>query len=60
VVGKTDKHGGDVTDNPVSPKDVLATTLHLLGYDLETTLTDRVGRPQVLVPSGRVIQEVLG
>ena len=59
VVGKTDKHGGTVTDNPVSPKDVLATTLHLLGYDLETTLTDRVGRPQVLVPNGRVISEAL-
>jgi hypothetical protein len=59
VVGKTDKHGGTVADNPVSPKDVLATTLHLLGYDLETTLVDRVGRPQVLVPNGRVIQEVL-
>jgi len=59
VVGKTDKHGGTVTDNPVSPKDVLATTLHLLGYDLETTLTDRVGRPQSLVPNGRVIGEVL-
>ncbi len=59
VVGKTDKHGGTVTDNPVSPKDVLATTLHLLGYDLETTLTDRVGRPQVLVPNGRVIDEAL-
>ncbi len=59
VVGKTDKHGGTVTDNPVSPKDVLATTLHLLGYDLETTLTDRVGRPQVLVPGSRVIGEAL-
>ncbi len=59
VVGKTDKHGGEVTDNPVSPKDVLATTLHLLGYDLETTLTDRVGRPQPLVPTGRVIADVL-
>lgn len=59
VVGKTDKHGGTVTDNPVSPKDVLATTLHLLGYDLATTLTDRLGRPQVLVPDGRVIGEVL-
>ena len=59
VVGKTDKHGGEVTDGPVSPKDVLATSLHLLGYDLETTLTDRLGRPQSLVPTGKVIDAVL-
>ena len=31
VVGKTDKVAGDVVDVPVSPKDVLATTYHLLG-----------------------------
>jgi hypothetical protein len=59
VVGKTDKIGGTVVDYPISPKDVLATVYHLLGYDLETTLTDRVGRPQVLVPTGRVIQDIL-
>lgn len=59
VVGKTDSIGGTVVDYPISPKDVLATTFHLLGYDLETTMTDRVGRPQVLVPTGRVIREIL-
>ena len=60
VVGKTDKIGGTVTDTPVSPKDVLATVYHLLGYDAETTLTDRTGRPQTLVPTGQVIRELLG
>lgn len=59
VVGKTDKHGGTVTDRPVSPKDLLATVYHLLGYDLETMIRDKSGRPQALVPSGNVVREML-
>lgn len=59
VVGKTDKIGGTVADRPISPKDVLATVYHLLGYDLETHITDRVGRPQILVPTGQVITDLL-
>ncbi len=31
VVGKTDRIAGDVVQTPVSPKDILATTYHLLG-----------------------------
>jgi hypothetical protein len=60
VVGKTDSIGGTVADRPVSPKDVLATAYHLLGYDLETTLKDRTNRPVSLVPGGQVVREVLG
>jgi arylsulfatase A-like enzyme len=52
--------GGTVVDNPVSPKDVLATVYHLLGIDLETTLTDRLGRPQPLAPGASIVREVLG
>jgi hypothetical protein len=59
VVGKTDSIGGTVVDRPVSPKDILATAYHLLGYDLETTLRDRTGRPVTLVPNGQVVREVL-
>jgi hypothetical protein len=59
VVGKTDSIGGTVADRPVSPKDVLATVYHLLGYDLETTLTDRTNRPVSLVPTGQVIRDIL-
>lgn len=60
VVGKTDAIGGTIADRPVSPKDVLATVYHLLGYDLETMLKDRTNRPQPLVPGGAVIEELLG
>ncbi len=59
VVGKTDSIGGTVADRPISPKDVLATIYHLLGYDLETTITDRTGRPVSIVPTGQVIRELL-
>jgi uncharacterized protein (DUF1501 family) len=59
VVGKTDKHGGTVVDRPVSPKDVPATIYHLLGYDLETTMTDRTGRPVALAPGASVIRDIL-
>ena len=59
VVGKTDSIGGTVADRPVSPKDILATVYHLLGYDLETQLTDRAGRPVSIVPTGQVIRDIL-
>lgn len=59
VVGKTDKIAGDVVERPISPKDILATTYHLLGIDLETMLEDRIGRPMHLVPGGSVIGEAL-
>src|SRR5215217_8089865 len=49
VVGKTDSIGGTVADRPVSPKDLLATIYHLLGYDPETVLRDKIGRPQALL-----------
>ena len=59
VVGKTDRIAGDVVERPVSPKDILATTYHLLGIDPETTLTDRTGKPVPLVAEGRVLEDVL-
>jgi uncharacterized protein (DUF1501 family) len=59
VVGKTDRIAGDVAERPVSPKDVLATTYHLLGIDPTTTLTERTGRPLPLLDHGAVVPEVL-
>jgi hypothetical protein len=59
VVGRTDRHGGTVTERPISPKDVLATVYHLLGIDPETILTDRTGRPMPLVPNAQVVTEML-
>jgi arylsulfatase A-like enzyme len=59
LIGRTDKHGGDVVDRPVSPKDILATLYHLLGVDPSTLLYDRLGRPLPLVADGHVVSEML-
>jgi hypothetical protein len=59
VVGKSDKIAGTVAERPISPKDVLATTYHLLGIDPETLLTDRTSRPVPLVQNASVIGEAL-
>ncbi len=58
VIGASDRHGSDVADRPISPKDLLATIYHLLGIDHHRTLTDNLGRPLPLV-EGEVIREAL-
>jgi hypothetical protein len=60
VVGATDKHAGEVKETPVSPKDVLATALHLLGIDSSTTVSDQQGRPAAVAGDGRVRAELIG
>jgi hypothetical protein len=59
VVGATDRLGGDVRDTPVSPKDILATTFHLLGLDPHATVTDALGRPYPIAGDGEVRPELL-
>lgn len=60
VIGKTDKIAGDVVDMPVSPKDILSTTYHLLGISPETLIHDRLGRPMSIGGEGKVRKELLG
>ena len=60
VVGRTDSIAGDVETTPVSPKDVLATTFHLLGIDPHTTLPDHAGQPQPIAGDGRIRHELIG
>jgi hypothetical protein len=59
LVGRTDRFGGEVRDTPFSPKDLLATSLHLLGIDPHTTVPDRQGRPMPVAGDGVVRPEVL-
>ncbi len=59
VVGATDRDGGEVRDTPISPKDILATTFHLLGIDPQTTVPDRQGRPHPIAGDGVVRPELL-
>lgn len=59
VVGRSDKNGAYVDEDPVSPKDVLCTMYHLMGIDPHTTIPDRLGRPLPLVSEGHVLHQAL-
>lgn len=59
VVGSTDKHGGEVSETPVSPKDILATSYHLLGIDAGATVPDMQGRPHHIAGTGQLRPELL-
>jgi hypothetical protein len=59
VVGSSDAHGGEVKETPVSPKDLLATSLSVLGIDPNTVVTDRQGRPIRVAGDGEVRTELL-
>ena len=58
LVRQPDKIAGDVVDTPISPKDVLATALHLLGIDPHSTMPDAEGRPMPLTGTGNVRGEL--
>ena len=59
LIGRTDKHAGDVVEAAVSPKDILATAFYLLGIDPESTFNDPTGRPLPLTGTGVVRPELL-
>jgi hypothetical protein len=60
VIGATDRFGAFPTTRPIDPKDILATTYHLLGIDTAaTTIPDRQGRPMNLLPHGEIVAEML-
>ena len=59
VVGQTDHVASEVTDNPFSPKDIVATLLYLLGIDPQTEVQDQFGRPFAVGGEGRVRAELL-
>jgi hypothetical protein len=59
VVGSSDRIGGDVRDTPVSPKDILATSFHLLGIDPHTMVPNTQGQPLPIAGDGELRTEVL-
>jgi arylsulfatase A-like enzyme len=58
AVGRTDAHAAEVTDEPVSPGDVVATLLALIGLDPAGELRDRHDRPFTAC-DGRPIERLL-
>ena len=59
VLGRSDRIAGTVAERPISPKDILATIYHLLGFDPETTLLDRTARPSPLVANASILRDAL-
>ncbi|MDB5339939.1 MAG: hypothetical protein JWN70_5558 [Planctomycetaceae bacterium] len=59
VVGETDARAERARFRPIGTQDVLATLYHVLGIDLNRTLTDHNGRPQFLLDQGKPIAELV-
>lgn len=58
VIGATDAQAGSVTDIPVTPQDLTATILKVLGIDYEHVLHTPLGRPVPLVDGGRPVKQL--
>ena len=58
VYGATDRHGAYPSALPVSPADLIATVLHLLGVRPDVEVLDRTARP-VAACVGQVVKGVL-
>ena len=56
--GSTDAQAGEVTAGRVLPRDYVATVLHCLGVDPETTVPDAQQRP-IPLSRGRVLENLL-
>lgn len=58
VIGKTDKHAGEVADRPITPEDMAATILKVMDIDHEQILHTPLGRPVKLVDGGKPVDEL--
>ncbi len=59
VIGATDAQAAYVTDRPVTPPDMAATVLKLLGVDPDIVVQTPVGRPVQLANGGHPVNELL-
>ena len=59
VVGSSDKQGASVADRPITPQDMTATILHLLGIDHKKVLHTPLGRPISMVDGGKPVHEII-
>lgn len=58
AIGATSEDGTEVTTDPYSSEDVMASVLKALGISLEKTFTSKNNRPMKIANSGRVIKEL--
>ena len=59
TIGATDKHAASVIDRPITPADMAATILSVLGIDPQTIVHTPVGRPIQVGGGGRPISELI-
>lgn len=59
IIGASEPRGGNASERPVSPHDLLATLYRALGIPLDTHFNDASGRPTSIVNTGRTIHELL-
>jgi uncharacterized protein (DUF1501 family) len=59
VVGESDSKGAFPKANPKTPQDVLATVYQHLGVNVHEHYLDGTGRPIAVLPSGKVIEELM-
>jgi hypothetical protein len=60
TIGKTDKQAGEVVDRPITPQDMAATILKVMGIDHEKILHTPLGRPVKLIDDGKPVDELFG
>lgn len=58
AIGATDSQAAYVTDRPVTPPDMAATVLKILGIDPDLTVQTPVGRPVALAGGGKPVAEL--
>ena len=59
AVGETDSEGRQVTSEPYSSEDLMATVCRGLGISLETTYQSKNGRPMKIANGGKLIRELI-
>ncbi|HEX7446801.1 MAG TPA: DUF1501 domain-containing protein [Pirellulales bacterium] len=58
AIGATNEDGTEVTTDPYTSEDVMASVLKALGVSLEKTFTSKNNRPMKIANSGKVIKEL--
>jgi uncharacterized protein (DUF1501 family) len=58
AVGATNEDGTEITSEPYSSEDLMASVCKALGISLETTFQSRSGRPMKIANGGKIITEL--
>lgn len=56
VIGRTDAHGTEPTDRPVTPQELVASVFHALGVPHDATIPGPDGKPVAVYPAAPVLE----